>query len=225
MVFFYVYLHEKYKSFATYLADDWRKMIGYFVHLISIVIYIIEIMVLVRGIVCLKMNKLPRGMYVVKNIINYYTAVITIFVIVDCVYYMLSENFNGILISSGIVLCIMLVISGKLFNLLYQWSKDKKAEDKLNESEKQYIWGWSALISSLFISFYNLQIALMAFSLFLGKYIWFDTGDSSEKIREAFSSIKDSEEIYHKNIIMIKNWILGITLIHSLVIKFIIKLC
>ena len=73
-------------------------MIGYFVHLISIVIYIIEIMVLVRGIVCLKMNKLPRGMYVVKNIINYYTAVITIFVIVDCVYYMLSENFNGILI-------------------------------------------------------------------------------------------------------------------------------
>lgn len=189
-------------------------MIGYFVHLISIVIYIIEIMVLVRGIVCLKMNKLPRGMYVVKNIINYYTAVITIFVIVDCVYYMLSENFNGILISSGIVLCIMLVVSGKLFNLLYQWSKDKKAEDKLNESEKQYIWGWSALISSLFISFYNLQIALMAFSLFLGKYIWFDSGDSSEKIREAFSSIKDSEEIYHKNIIMIKNWILGITLIH-----------
>ena len=94
-------------------------MIGYFVHLISIVIYIIEIMVLVRGIVCLKMNKLPRGMYVVKNIINYYTAVITIFVIVDCVYYMLSENFNGILISSGIVLCIMLVVSGKLFNLLY----------------------------------------------------------------------------------------------------------
>ena len=108
-------------------------MIGYFVHLISIVIYIIEIMVLVRGIVCLKMNKLPRGMYVVKNIINYYTAVITIFVIVDCVYYMLSENFNGILISSGIVLCIMLVVSGKLFNLLYQWSKDKKAEDKILE--------------------------------------------------------------------------------------------
>ena len=197
------------------------EMLGYFKEFFSVMIYILEIMALVIAIWAFKMKTLIRGMYVVKNIANYYSAIIIIFVIVDYVYYILCEKFQGALISSGIVLCILLILGGRLFNPLYKFLKDKTAEDELNESEKQYIWGWSALISTFFISFYNQKVALIALSLFLGKYIWFDTGDSNNNIKEIFKNMKDNEEINHKNIIKIKNWIFTITVIHSIVFKFI----
>lgn len=75
-------------------------MLGYFKEFSSVMIYILEIMALVIAIWAFKMKTLIRGMYVVKNIANYYSAIIIIFVIVDYVYYILCEKFQGALISS-----------------------------------------------------------------------------------------------------------------------------
>ena len=74
--------------------------------------------------------------------------------------------------------------------------------------------------------FNNYNVSFLALAIFLGKYIWYDSLNdetqnlkSGEKIKNIFIDLFDNENIKHKNVIKIKNWIIVTTILHAAIMK------
>lgn len=200
----------------------------YAIELFNFIIYILEIIVLVKAFFCAryKLTRKKRGWHVVANICNYYCSVIICFIVACYLYKLVTIHWANSFVESGLLLCLFLLIFGSLSSKVYNWVKDKKAEEKLNSVEKKYIFGWSSLICVIFMLFNNYNVSFLALAIFLGKYIWYDSLNdetqnlkSGEKIKSIFIDLFDNENIKHKNVIKIKNWIIVTTILHAAIMK------
>ena len=132
---------------------------------------------------------------------RYYSAYITSCFIMEriaiFIYNYISSNLGDIfLIQSGIILTILLILTGMLIEKFGNVIKVRKKEEVnkeletkyIRDADKVFIMGVVTLVLAAEALLFDYKISLLCISLILGKYFWIDSGLIS--IRENCSKMK-----------------------------------
>jgi len=143
--------------------------------------------------------------------------------IIFYLYYQISLVHNSnFFVLSGVILTVLLIISGRLIELVYynlRKHKKMKMKESLSKADKVFIMGAASFISALDVLALDYRISLLCISLLLGKYFWIDSGiltirDNYKKIKHDWNNInktiKDNVALF--GCILVISDVLGIIL-------------
>lgn len=125
-------------------------------------------------------------------------------IIIYLYYKILLKYNNKVLVQSGMVLTILLILSGRLINWIHYYLKIHKKYNKslnfVNKTDRVFIMGFETLVCALDVIILDYKISLVFISLLLGKYFWIDSGlltvqENYYKIKNDWKSVSDNAKI------------------------------